>query len=323
MFEAFVITLREGVEAALVLSIAVSLLRRRGRGELTRALSAGAAVALAGSVAVAVLASRISYNEELAEGVAMLVGAALVLSLTWWMWKAGPHMSREIEGGLDRATAGRSGALGVFLLAFGLVLREGVETAIFLSAAEFNSQGLGLWVGALAGLALAVVFAVLFMRGTLRVPLKPFFSLTSAVLLLIAFQLLVGGLHELSEGEFLPSSRIEMALVGPLVKNELLLFTLTVALASGWLLFAPSGVASAAHSGAPASAPEARLERAAQARERARRRWTGLVGLAVVVFLTIAFVQRSRIPDRPPALALAATGGVLRVDPALLADGHA
>src|SRR5207244_1313049 len=80
---------------------------------------------------------------------------------------------------------------------------------------------------------------VIFVRGSLRVPLKPFFSLTSAVLLLIALQLLVGGLHELSEAQVLPSSRAEMALVGPIIKNELLLFTLTVALPAGWLLFGP------------------------------------------------------------------------------------
>jgi FTR1 family protein len=324
VFEAFVITLREGVEAALVLAIAVSLLRRRGLERLIRPLAAGAACALAGSVAVAILASRISYNEELAEGLAMLIGAALVLSLTWWMWKAAPRMSQEIEGGLTRATESGSGALGVFILSFGLVLREGVETAIFLSAAEFNSQGLGLWVGALAGLALAIVFAVLFMRGTLRVPLKPFFSLTSAVLLLIAIQLLIGGLHELSEGEFLPSSRVEMAVVGPLVKNELLLFTLTVAIASAWLLLAPAGADGRRGAGAAAaSGPEARLERAAMARERSRRRWTGVVGLAVVAFLSVAFVQRSRIPDRPPAAPLPSVEGRVSVDPALLADGHA
>ena len=330
MFEAFVITLREGVEAALVLSIAVTLLRRRGLDRLTRPLAAGALCALAGSVAVAILASRISWNEELAEGLAMLIGAALVLSLTWWMWKAAPRMSQEIEGGLARATQGGSAALGVFVLAFGLVLREGVETAIFLSAAEFNSQGLGLWVGALAGLALAAVFAVLFMRGTLRVPLKPFFSLTSAVLLLIAVQLVIGGLHELSEGQFLPSSRMEMALVGPLVKNELLLFTLTVALASAWLLLAPVAPGAAPRSGAPkagatpaGSGPEARLERAVAARERSRRRWTGLVGLAVVAILSVAFVQRSRVPDRPRAEPLRAESGILHVAAALLADGHA
>src|SRR5205823_6461987 len=84
--------------------------------------------------------------------------------------------------------------------------REGFETAVFLSAAEFNSTGLQLLAGALIGLSLAIVFGVLFARGTLKVPLKPFFSLTTVVLLMVAFQLLVGGLHELSEGKVLPAS---------------------------------------------------------------------------------------------------------------------
>ena len=321
MFEAFVITLREGVEAALVLTIAQALLARRGLGSLQRPLALGAVCALIASAAIAWLATRISYNEELAEGLAMLVGAGLVLSLTAWMWKAAPHMKREIETGLAKA-AERPGAsaLGVFVFSFGIVLREGVETAIFLSAAGFNSQGLGLWVGALAGLALAVVFGVLFVRGTLRIPLRPFFSLTAAVLVLIALQLLIGGLHELSEAQILPSSRAEMALIGPLIKNELLLFTLTVAIATAWLLF---GKAERGAAPAAAEGPEARLERAAKARDLARRRWTGLIGLAVVAFLSVAFVQRSRLPDRPPAERRSFAAGTLSIPVAALADGQA
>ena len=112
------------------------------------------------------------------------------------------------------------------------------------------------------------MFGVLFVRGALRVPLKPFFSLTSAVLLLIALQLLVGGLHELSEAEVLPASRTEMAIVGPLVKNELLLFTLTVALAAGWLLF---GAGRARRAGARGGAARRRgSQRAASQRESRR-----------------------------------------------------
>ena len=318
MFEAFVITLREGVEAALVLAIAQSLLKRRGLGHLSGALAGGTVVALIASIGVAFLATRLSYNEELAEGIAMLVGAALVLTLTWWMWRAAPHLRREIESGMERAAGGS--APGVFLFAFGMVLREGVETAIFLSAAGFNSQGLGLWVGALSGLALAVLFGVLFIRGTLRVPLRPFFSLTSAVLLLIALQLLVGGLHELSEAQVLPSSRAEMALIGPLVKNELLLFTLTVAMAAGWLLFGPGE--RTAESGAT-EGPEARLERAARDRDRVRRRWTGVVGVVVVGFLAVAFVRRSKLPDQASAQRVAFTAGELVLPAAPLADGRA
>jgi uncharacterized membrane protein len=202
-----------------------------------------------------------------------------------------------------------------------MVFREGVETAIFLSAAGFNSAGLGLWLGAIAGLAIATVFGVMFARGAIRIPLKPFFSLTSAVLLLIAVQLLVGALHELSEAEVLPASRTEMAVIGPLVKNELLLFTLTVALAAGWLLFGPGRGAGPA-AAAAAAGPDARLERASRQREGSVRRGLGLAGLLVVMLLGVAFIQGSRIPGKAPATALVLADSTVRVETAALADGH-
>lgn len=323
MFEALVITLREGVEAALVLAIAVAALGRRGLSHLKSALFAGAALAVVASVGAAWLATRIPYDEELAEGIAMLVGAVLVLTLVIWMWVGAARLREEIERGVERATvrgAGFGSAAGIFLFAFGMVFREGAETAIFLSAASFNSAGLGMWLGAALGLVLAVVFGVMFVRGALRVPLGPFFSLTSAVLLLIAAQLVVGGLHELSEAGVLPASKAEMAIVGPIIKNELLLFALTVALAAGWLLFGPGRPATA---GASESGPEARLERAARAREAAQRRGIGIVGLIVVAFLTIAFVRTSRVPGRPPAQPASLRGGVVTLDAAGLGDGHA
>ena len=324
MFDAFIITLREGVEAALVIAIALSLLRRRGQESLTGALFGGAALAVLASVGVAALATRVTWNQELAEGAALLVGAGLVAGLVVWMWRAAPRMTQEIESGIARATAAGRGAAGagLFLFAFGMVFREGLETAVFLSAAGFNSQGVSMWLGALVGLLVAVAFGVLFARGAIRVPLKPFFSLTSAVLLLIALQLLVGGLHELSEAELLPSSRAEMALIGPIVKNELLLFTLTVALAAGWLLFGPGFRGAPAAAPATGEGPRARLARAAAAGETARRRWTGIVGLVVVGFLASAFVQQSRLPGMEPAQPLALEGGEAKLDAAPLADGR-
>ena len=320
MFEALAITLREGVEGALVLAVALAFLERRGLQRLRPALWAGTALALACSAALAVLATRFTYNQELAEGIAMLVAFVLVLSLVIWMWKAGPHMKEEVESGLTRAAAGGGGGLAVFLFAFGMVLREGAETAIFLSAASFSSEGLSLWIGAAIGLALAVGFGVLFVRGTLRIPLKPFFSLTSAVLLLISVQLLVGGLHELSEAEVLPASRREMAIIGPLVKNELLLFTLTVAVAAIWLLRRSAPAKAAAD--AEKSGPDARLRRAENEREGRRRRWTGVIGLLVVGLLAIAFARGSRMPAKEPATPVTAQGGAIRLDAAAVSDGH-
>ena len=332
MFEALVITLREGVEAALVLAIAAGILRRQGQADRVPSLLAGAALALAASIALAVLATRITYNQEIVEGVAMLVGAVFVLTLTWWMWKSAPRMKQQIEAGLSRGTA--QGAFGVALFGFVMVIREGFETAVFLSAAEFNSSGLQLLAGALIGLALAAVFGVLFARGALKVPLKPFFSLTTAVLLLVAFQLLVGGLHELSEGRVLPASRTEMALVGPVVKNELLLFTLTLALAVGWTLAgtgaagatpAASGAAGTASPTSPTSrtsGPQVRLARASVARELAARRSLSVLGLLVVGLLTVAFLTRARIPGPEPATPLAPNGDGVAFDAGVLADGR-
>jgi FTR1 family protein len=315
MFEALVITLREGVEAALVLAIALAFLRRRNLRRLEPALFAGAAVALALSVGAAVLASRVVWDEELAEGIALLVGAVLVATMVFWMWKTAPHIKQEVEAGADQAAQGGS-SLGVFLFALGMVFREGAETALFLSAAGFTREGMGLWLGALIGITLAVAFGVLFMRGSLRVPLRPFFTVTSAVLALIAIQLIVGGFHELSEAGVLPSSKREMALVGPFVKNELLLFTLTVALAAGWLLF---GVRPAPTVSASAGAAD-RLARAARQRDLNLRRWSGAIGLAVVAFLATAFVQGARTPPKEPAQELVVRDGFARFDPAPLAD---
>ena len=321
MFEALVITLREGVEAVLVLSIALAFLRRRGRERLSGALFAGTSVALLLSVGVAWLATRVTWNEELAEGIAMLTGAVLVASLVVWMWRAAPRMKEEIETGMARASdAARAGGVaGVFLFAFAMVFREGVETAIFLSAARFNSEGLSLWLGALAGLALAIGFGVLFVRGSVKIPLRAFFTLTSAVLTLLALQLLAGGLHELSEAQVLPASKTEMAIIGPIVRSDLLLFTLTIALLTGWLLF---GHRPAAPASATASGPEARLARAAAQREGTRRRWSGAVGLLVIALLSTAFVQQSRQPVRAPGEPLAVADGEVRFDAAALADGH-
>jgi FTR1 family protein len=326
MFEALVITLREGVEAALVLALAIAVLRRRGLERLQGSLLWGAALAVAASVVVAALATRLTYNQELAEGIAMLVGATLVLLLVWWMWTAAPHFKQEIEAGIDRAVSrdaqGRGDWFGLFLFAFAMVFREGLETAIFLSATGFNSEGLGRLLGALAGLTLAAVLGVLLVRGTIKVPLKPFFSITSAVLILIAIQLVVGGLHELSEAEVLPSSKAEMAIIGPLIKSDFLLFALTVALAAGWLLFAPGGRAAAPVASSTATAPELRLERAARSRDRARRGWTGVIALLVVGLLTTAFVLQSRIPPRAPAISLPLENGAARFVSATVEDGH-
>ena len=117
-----------------------------------------------------------------------------------------------------------------------LVLREGVETVLILSAVTLNSTELLSFTGTLLGIAVAVVFAVLFIRGSVKINLRRFFRVTTVILYFVAFQLVVSGLHELSENGVLPSSTAEMRLIGPIVRNDLFFFVTMLALAGLMML---------------------------------------------------------------------------------------
>src|SRR4029077_14393416 len=126
---------------------------------------------------------------------------------------------------------------GLFLFVFLMVLREGVETVLILTAVEFNSTQLLSFMGTLIGVLLAVIFGVMFVKGSIRINLQRFFRVTTVILIFVAAQLLVSGLHELSENGVLPSSREEMALIGPIVRNDLFFFVTIVTLAALMVLF--------------------------------------------------------------------------------------
>jgi uncharacterized membrane protein len=120
----------------------------------------------------------------------------------------------------------------------------------------------------------------------------------------------------------LPASRTEMALVGPIVKNELLLFTLTLALAVGWMLMGAGRTASPEATPAPGKAAQARLARAAASSERTWRRGLATLGLLAVALLAASYVSRARIPTAEPATALTPDAGAVAIDAGLLADSR-
>ena len=107
-----------------------------------------------------------------------------------------------------------------------MVLREGAELALILRAVQLSSEGIQTWIGTLVGLAAAVAVGLFFFKGTLKIPLHRFFAATTIILWLVTAQLALTGLHELSEAQWLPSSRHEMALIGPVVRNEIFFFVL-------------------------------------------------------------------------------------------------
>jgi high-affinity iron transporter len=236
MLQAFIITLREGVEAALIVGIALAYLAKIGRPELRKSVFAALVAAFLGSIGIAILLSRTHWNEDIFEGWIMLIAAFFVITMIVFMMKTGRALKGQIEGKVGRL-AGRNARLGLFLFVFLMVLREGVETVLILGAVSLNSTELLSFLGTLSGVIVAIAFGVMFVKGSVRINLQKFFRVTTAILFFVAAQLIISGLHELSENGVLPSSREEMALIGPIVRNDLFFFITIVALAALMVLF--------------------------------------------------------------------------------------
>jgi FTR1 family protein len=217
LFESTVVTLREGVEIALVIGILLAYLRRTGRAAYARYVLFALAAAILASLGIAVLIHRYGLDPEnpAVEGTIMFIAAGLVTSLLAWMWQTGRSVKRRLEQRLD-SLVGQAGsttiqhraALGVFAFAFFMVLREGVETVLFLAALSGTVGGSPLYnaVGGSLGLLLATLFGVLLVRGSLHINLRRFFNVTGLVLMILVAKLVAGGLHEFLEVGILPAS---------------------------------------------------------------------------------------------------------------------
>ncbi len=235
MLQAFIITLREGVEASLIVGIIFAYLSKIGRPELKRTVLWALGAALVASVVAAFIVARFQLNSDIVEGWVMLLAAFFTASMIWFMNKTARSMKGEIEAKIASAIGGTSRA-GLFMLVFLLVLREGVETVLILSAVSLNSTELLSFTGTALGVAVAVVFGVLFIRGSVKIDLQRFFRVTTVILYFVTFQLIVSGLHELSENGVLPSSTAEMRYIGPIVRNDLFFFVTMLALAGLMIL---------------------------------------------------------------------------------------
>ena len=285
MLQALIITLREGVEAALIVGITLACLAKIGRPELRRVVYAALGAALVASLAGAVLLSRTGFNQDVFEGWVMLAAAFFVATMIWFMTRAARTLKGQIETRVG-TLAGAGSTIWLFLFVFLMVLREGVETVLILSAVSLNSTELMSFLGTLAGVALAVVFGVMFVKGSVRIHLGKFFQVTSVILFFVAFQLVVSGLHELSENGVLPSSRREMAVIGPIVRNDLFFFVTILALAALMVLFEYRRRVP------PAAAAESRAEQRKQEWAfRRERLWMASVYASSFVFILLVTAQ--------------------------------
>jgi high-affinity iron transporter len=248
MLQAFVITLREGLEAFLIVAISLAYLRKSGRHELVPAVRLGIAVAIALSIGAAFLFQR-AANQALWEGLLAIAAAISVATLTVHMWRTARRIKGDIEGHLRSSTlkTGSAAFLGVFGFTLLMISREGMETALLMGTLLFQVQSVNVIAGAVAGTLLAAFAAWLWSRYGHRVNLALFFQVTAVFLLVFVVQLLIYGFHELTEANIFPYSEpLHWATepYGPDGQYGQYLTYLLVMLPLGWLavssLFPPS-----------------------------------------------------------------------------------
>jgi FTR1 family protein len=301
VLSAFLIALREGVEAALVVGIVLVYLARTGRTHWSRYVWGGVAAAVALSLAVAIALERFNISEDGFEGLMYLVASFFVVTMVIWMNRVAKHLKKEIEQKVEKYAerGGSAAGWGIGLFVFLMVLREGAELALILRAVEMSTEGLQTWIGTIAGIAAAVAVGLFFFKGTLKVPLHRFFAVTSSILILVAIQLAVTGLHELSEAQWIPSSKTEMAILGPIIRNDLFFFifvfgAVVVMIFREWQNVSHSKATTAAKNDA-----ERRLIEAQNRRQRAWMIGAATASLAVILALTADFIY-ARVNAAPP-----------------------
>jgi FTR1 family protein len=317
MLQAFIITLREGVEAALIVGITLAYLAKIGRNGLRKAVYAALGAAFVGSIGIAIVISRLNWNEDVFEGWIMLVAAFFVITMVIFMMKTGRKLKGEIEGKVGRL-AGKDAWVGLFFFVFLMVLREGAETVLILSAVSLNSSELMSFLGTLLGIIAAIAFGVIFVKGSVRINLQRFFRVTTAILFLVAAQLVIAGLHELSESGVIPSSKREMAIIGPIVGNEEFFVVTVIALAALMILFDAKR-----RQPVPESASAAQRRKAMWS-ARKERLWMTAVYTFSFLFIgmvTAEFVYAKSASALSPATELSFTKGEVTIPLAQVSDG--
>jgi high-affinity iron transporter len=241
MFQSAVITLREGLEAFLIVAISLAYLKKTGRWGLTSAVRWGVGAAVLASLLAGYLFQR-AANQALWEGVPAMVAAVLVASLTVHMWRAGRRMRQVIHERLEESAVkpGRAAWLGVFAFTVLMIGREGMETAVLFNALVTQVRSAPLVAGAVLGLAAATLVALAWARWGHHVNLGLFLQVSAIFLLVFVVQLFIYGFHELTEANLFPGSEtLHWATepYGPDGRYGRFLTYLLVLLPGGWLGF--------------------------------------------------------------------------------------
>ena len=283
MLESYLITFREGVEISLIVGILLVYLKKINRTNLRATVFYGLGAATVVSVISAIILEKLALDFEPLEGYLMFAAAILVTTMITWMWRTSRHIKRDIEHRIDSIVAEQEtsfGAyIGVFLFTFLMVVREGVETVIFLRAVSSGQGAWGVLAGVGAGLLAAIAFGVLFVKGSVRVDVAKFLKVTAVVLLIFVAQLLVNGVHEFFELGVFPANPQAMGIVGPIVRNNLLFILAIFSIPAIMFIIPPSR-----------HAPAVAIPKSSRRTQLA----AGLITLSVVFFFGFDYVFQSR-----------------------------
>lgn len=210
MLSSLLITLREGLEAALIVGIMLAYLSRTGNRSGARQVWLGTALAvfvslLVGAVIYIVAGELKGTAEEIFEGSTTLLAAGVLTWMIFWMRRQASSIKTNLQNEMQ-TTIEKGASLGLVFLAFFAVVREGVETALFMFAANRTAESPpGFIIGGLAGLALAVAIGYFIYKGTSRLNMRAFFNVTGLLLILFAAGLVAHGIHEFNEAGVIPA----------------------------------------------------------------------------------------------------------------------
>ncbi len=314
MLSAFLVALREGVEAALVVGICLAYLSKIDRPGLKRVVWSAVVTAVVASVGLSYALTAFEWNEEKFEGFLLLFAAVLLVTMIVWMRR----VARTLRGEIEKRVASFSGesrwaVVGLFLFVFAMIAREGAETVLLLRAVALDSEGFFLWTGTFLGLGVAVLLAWFFFQGVLPVRLDRFFEATSVMLAVLAAQMALTGVHELSEAGVIPSGPRMMGLLGPIVRNEIFFFVVLLGTAAWVILREMQRARHFALAAEGLNESELRLRRWRQQRERRMMTAASATAFAILLVLAAESVYARAAAQLSPARPVEAVAGEVRI----------